>query len=352
MAGGTGGHVFPALAVADWLRSQGCAVFWLGSRHGMEASLVAEHGYPMESIDIKGIRSAGLKRHLLAPFVLAKALYQAWRIIRRRRPVLALGMGGFASGPGGMMSWVGRVPLVIHEQNAIPGLTNSLLARLAIRVFEAFPDSFPQPGRAEAVGNPVRGEIAALEVPESRLAKHQGRPRLLVLGGSLGAQALNQIIPQALARLDGDMRPQVRHQSGQRTYQLAQSAYAEAGVDAELTEFISDMAEAYSWADLVIARAGALTISELAAAGLGSILVPFPHAVDDHQTRNAGYLVNNGAAVLMPQSELNPDALSALLNDLLTDRRKLLDMAQAARKQARPEAAERVGQACLEECKR
>ncbi|MGD8931247.1 MAG: undecaprenyldiphospho-muramoylpentapeptide beta-N-acetylglucosaminyltransferase [Chromatiales bacterium] len=352
MAGGTGGHVFPALAVADWLRQQGCEVCWLGARHGMESRLVPERGYPMEFIDLQGVRGTALGRRLASPFVLLRALWQALWLLRRQRPDLVLGMGGFVSGPGGVMAWLLRIPLVIQEQNAIPGLTNRILSRIASRVFEAFPGSFADTGLAVESGNPVRREILALPDPEIRFANRQGRPRLLILGGSLGAQVLNETVPAALARLQPELRPEVHHQTGEKTYALALECYRTQGIEAELKPFEADMAEAYGWADLVICRAGALTVSELAAAGLGSILVPFPHAVDDHQTHNAAYLVKAGAAVLLPQTELNAESLAALLRKLLRDPARLQGMANAARRLARPEAAEQVGRACLEVIKR
>ncbi|MDJ0806484.1 MAG: undecaprenyldiphospho-muramoylpentapeptide beta-N-acetylglucosaminyltransferase [Gammaproteobacteria bacterium] len=352
MAGGTGGHVFPALAVADWLREQGCDVYWLGTPKGMETRLVPERGYRMETVDVRGLRGMGWQRRLAAPFVLSRALWQVFGVLRRNRPGLVLGMGGFVSGPGGLMARLLRIPLVIQEQNTIPGLTNRFLARIANRVFEAFPGSFNPSVQAVASGNPVRPEIEALPNPEQRLKDHGGRSRLLILGGSLGAQVLNRTVPAALARLEPGLRPQVLHQAGEKTLQDALDAYAQHGVGAEIKPFLEDMAGAYGWADLVICRAGALTVSELTAAGLGALLIPFPYAVDDHQTQNAGFLVDAGAGLLMPQSELHAASLGAILQELLRDPQRLLSMAQAARRIARPRAAERVGQACLEEMRR
>lgn len=348
MAGGTGGHVFPALAVARRLRELGGEVFWLGTPTGLEARLVPEQGIPMEWIPIQGLRSSGLRRWLRAPFQMTRALLRVALVIRRRRPAVALGMGGFVAGPGGLMARLLGVPLVIHEQNRIPGLTNQWLARLATRVFEAFPDSFPAARRAQTCGNPVRPEIAALAPPEQRFADRQGPLRLLVLGGSLGALALNETVPRALALLPPEHRPRVRHQAGAATLAAAQAAYAASAVEAEVCPFIADMAEAYGWADLVLARAGALTLSELAAAGVGALLVPYPHAVDDHQTRNASWLVEAGAAYLLPQGELTPAGLAAVLAELGADRPRVLKLAQAARAQARTTAAEVVARACLE----
>lgn len=351
MAGGTGGHVFPALAVAERLRAEGVEVFWIGTRRGMEARLVPQRGFAVEWIGIEGLRGKDLTTLALAPFRLAAALWQAGRILRRRRPSAVLGMGGFASGPGGVMARVLGLPLVIHEQNRVPGLTNQWLARIAARVFEAFPGSFPPARGAVACGNPVRAEIAALSPPDERLAARLQGPgprRLLVLGGSLGAQALNQTLPPALAQMPAERRPQVRHQAGERTLGEAEQGYARAGVTAEVTPFISDMAEAYAWADLVVCRAGALTVSELAAAGLPAILVPYPHAVDDHQTGNARVLSEAGAARLIPQTDLTVDNLARHLSALLGDPALLMTMAREARAKAQPDAAARVAAACRE----
>lgn len=346
MAGGTGGHVFPALAVAERLRGQGMSVVWMGTRRGLEAQLVPAAGISVEWVAISGLRGKGALSWLLAPFKLAMALFQSVGILLRRRPVAVLGMGGFVAGPGGLAAWLLHRPLLIHEQNAVAGLTNRLLARLARCVMVAFPGSLGP--KAVLTGNPVRLEIAALPAPEQRLAGRSERLRLLVLGGSLGAQALNETVPPALAKIEPAQRPEVWHQAGARNIDEARHSYAEAGVDARVVPFIDNMAEAYSWADLVLCRAGALTIAELAAAGVGSILVPFPHAVDDHQTRNAEYLVREGAALLIPQRQLDPAQLGDLLLELGQDRGRLLDMATAARRVARPDAAERVAALCLE----
>ncbi len=351
MAGGTGGHIFPALAVARRLMEAGCEVFWLGTPKGLEARLVPEQGIAMEWIQVEGLRGSGLLRLLKAPFKLALALFQAFRVIRRRRPSAVLGMGGFASGPGGLMAWLLGVPLVVHEQNKVPGLTNQWLARMAKRVFEAFPGSFPVSRGAIACGNPVRPEIAELPSPRQRFEQRDQVLQLLVLGGSLGAQVLNETVPAALALLDDTDRPRVLHQAGRRTIEQARQAYQEQGIDGEVTEFIGDMAGAYGRADLVIARAGALTLSELAAAGVGSILVPYPHAVDDHQTKNAAWLVDAGAALLLPQPELSAQRLRDLLQPLLGGRERLLRMAEAARGRALADADRIVAGACLEVAK-
>ncbi|NVZ10826.1 undecaprenyldiphospho-muramoylpentapeptide beta-N-acetylglucosaminyltransferase [Allochromatium humboldtianum] len=348
MAGGTGGHVFPALAVAEYLRGQGAEVFWIGTQAGMESRLVPEHGFEMEWVSIEGVRGKGGLQWLKAPFRLASAFGQARAILRRRRPTVVLGMGGFVSGPGGLAARALGIPLVIHEQNFVPGLTNQWLARVATQVFEAFPGSFPPARRAIVTGNPVRQAILDLPAPAERLADRSGPVRLLVVGGSLGAQALNETVPQALARLPIDQRPLVRHQAGERTLELARNAYRDAGVEAEVVAFVRDMAEAYAWADLVVCRSGALTVSELAAAGVGSILVPYPFAVDDHQVGNARYLSEAGAAHLIIQRDLTAVGLADILSELFADRARLLAMAEAARRRAQPEATDHIARVCLE----
>lgn len=349
MAGGTGGHVFPALAVAERLRAAGMPVVWMGTRQGLEAKLVPAAGITIEWIGVAGLRGKGLRRLLTLPFMLGRALLQARTILRRLRPPVVLGMGGFASGPGGLAARLLGIPLVVHEQNAIAGLTNRWLARLASRVLEAFPGTFPASRRALAVGNPVRDAIAALPPPALRFAGREGRLRLLVLGGSQGALALNQLVPQALAQLPEAARPEVWHQAGGRLHDTAAAAYQEAGVAARLTPFIDDMAAAYAWADLVLCRAGALTIAELAAAGVAALLVPFPFAVDDHQTANAAFLARGGAARVVQQADLDAAALAALLGELLADRQALWAMAEAARALAQVDSAARVAAICLEQ---
>ena len=345
MAGGTGGHVFPALAVAEELRQRGLEVFWLGTPGGFEAGVVPTCGFQMEWVSIQGLRGKGLLRWLGAPFKIAAAMLQVLRVLRRRRPRLVLGMGGFVTGPGGLMAWLLGIPLVIHEQNAVPGMTNQLLARVADRVLEAFPGSFEQSRAARLTGNPVRREISDLPPPEQRMQNRAGPLRLLVLGGSQGARALNQTLPLALARMPLSARPRVRHQAGGKQSQETLDAYAEVGIEADITPFIDDMAAAYGWADLVLCRAGALTVAELAAAGVGAILVPYPHAVDDHQTRNAGYLVDGGAALLLPQSELNAARLSELLQ---LSRATIAEMASAARRLGYAAATSMVADNCQE----
>ncbi len=348
MAGGTGGHVFPALAVAEELRARGVELFWLGTPDSFESRLVPEAGISLERIDVQGLRGTGLRRWLVAPFKLGGAMVQALMVLRRRRPGVVLGMGGFVSGPGGVVARLMGIPLVIHEQNAIPGMTNQWLSRIASRVLEAFPGSFGAARQAQLVGNPVRAGIAALPAPAERMAGREGALRLLVLGGSLGAQVLNERVPEALAKMAPDRHPQVRHQAGRGKDEAARAAYAAAGVEASVQPFVADMAEAYGWADLVLCRAGALTVSELAAAGVAALLVPFPHAVDDHQTRNAAFLCDRGAARLLPQSELSVDSLSACLGELLSDRAQLQRMAEQARALAQPESAQRVADICEE----
>lgn len=348
MAGGTGGHVFPALAVAEALRARDLEVVWMGTRLGLEARVVPAAGIRLERISIGGLRGKGVATRLLAPLRVGLAVLQALRILLRVRPAVVLGMGGYAAGPGGVAAWLTRRPLVIHEQNAVAGTTNRILAPLAKRVLAAFPGAFPPGVHAEVVGNPVRRAIAALPPPDERMAERSGPPRLLVLGGSQGALALNEAVPEALARLPEAMRPEVRHQAGRNTLDVARAAYARHGIEVALCEFIEDMADAYGWADLTICRAGALTVSELAAAGLPAVLVPFAAAVDDHQTLNGGYLVAAGGAVLVPEKQLGAERLARLLAGLLADRGRLLDMARRARSVARPEALAAIEQALLE----
>jgi UDP-N-acetylglucosamine--N-acetylmuramyl-(pentapeptide) pyrophosphoryl-undecaprenol N-acetylglucosamine transferase len=343
-AGGTGGHVYPALAVAAVLRARGHEVLWLGTPDSFESRVVPQHGIALETVRVSGLRGHGLRRWFWAPLALARALAQARGVLRRQRPAVVLGMGGYAAGPGGLAAWLAGIPLVIHEQNAVAGYTNRWLAPVARCVLQAFPGTF---GEARTVGNPVRESIAALPEPGARLAGRGGPARVLVLGGSQGARALNQAVPAALALLPEDRRPQVWHQAG-RTFELAQRAYAQAGVSAELCVFIEDMAAAYGWADVVICRAGASTVAELAAAGCAALLVPYPHAVDDHQRRNADYLVRAGAALLLPETQLTASRLAELLSELLAARPRLVAMAQAARAAAWPNAAQAIAEACLE----
>ena len=343
MAGGTGGHVFPALAVAGYLKQQGWRVVWLGAKTGMEATLVPKHGYEVAWVRFSGLRGKGLMRAALLPFNLLVAFWQSARAIFAQRPDVVLGMGGYISFPGGMMASLLHRPLVIHEQNSVAGLANKVLARLADKVLEGFPGSLPG---AQFSGNPVRKDIAALGAPGARYAVRSGRLRLLVVGGSLGAQILNETVPQALALLSQGERPEVTHQAGEKNIEALRAGYAGAGVQAELVAFIDDMAARYAGADVVLCRAGALTVAELACAGVASILVPLPHAVDDHQTGNAKFLSERGAAVLLPQSELTPENLARLLRGL--DRQQLLAIAERARQLGKPEATRIVADMCKE----
>lgn len=344
MAGGTGGHIFPALAVAEVLRKQGWNIVWLGAKAGMEATLVAPRGYTMAWINMSGVRGKGLLRTVTLPLQLLIAFWQSARAIFAHRPNVVLGMGGYVSFPGGMMASLLNRPLAIHEQNSIAGLSNRVLAKLADRVLAGFPDAFAA-ARGVWTGNPVRSDIAALPAPAQRFAARTGPLRLTVIGGSLGAQALNSTVPQALALIAPAERPRVTHQSGQRHLADVEQHYRAAGVDATLLPFIDNMAAQYAESDLVICRAGASTIAELAAAGIASVLVPFPQAVDDHQTHNARFLSERGAAVLIPQNELTPQKLAELL--LTLDRTVLLDMANKARAVAKPDATQTVVDECV-----
>lgn len=347
MAGGTGGHVFPGLAVAEVLSQRNQQVVWLGTRRGLEAELVPARGIEIEWISIAGVRGRGLFAWLVAPFKIAWSVMQALRIMIRRRPGAVLGLGGFVAGPGGVAAWLARKPLVIHEQNAVAGTTNRLLARLADRVFEGFSGSFAPGVDAIAIGNPVRRSIFNRVSSEPNSLIDSKRPiQLLVLGGSQGALVLNQTVPAALARIPADRRPVVRHQAG-RSLDLAIASYADAGIEANCIRFIDDMAEAYDWADIVIARAGALTLSELAAAGVGAVLVPYPHAIDDHQNRNAQHFVAAGAAVVVQQDELNAERLATELDRILVDRAAIADMGMRCRRLMRADAAEQLADACI-----
>lgn len=341
MAGGTGGHIFPGIAVAEVLRARGWRIVWMGNAQGMEARLVPGYGYETAWVRFSALRGKGLLTKLLLPWNLLRGFWQALGALRRVRPDVVLGMGGYVTFPGGMMaSLIGR-PLVLHEQNSVAGLANRVLARVADRVLSGFPEVLPA---AQWVGNPVRADIAAIAPPAARFEERSGPLRVLVVGGSLGAAALNEVVPRALARIPVEQRPLVTHQAGAKQIEALRSAYAAAGVEGELLPFIDDMATRYAEADLVICRAGALTIAELAAAGVASVLVPYPHAVDDHQSGNARFLSERGAARLMPQHGLDAAVLAALLMDL--DRQTLLGMAEKARALSRADAAEVVASAC------
>ncbi len=342
MAGGTGGHIFPALAVADQLRDKGWKIVWLGSKLGMESQLVPQYGFEMEWVRFSGLRGKGLLPLVLLPLNLLIAFWQSARAIFRVRPDVVLGMGGYISFPGGIMAALLARPLVLHEQNSIAGLANKVLARVADRILVAFPNALKN---SEWTGNPVRRDIAQLPVPEQRFRNRAGNLKVLVVGGSLGAQALNETVPRALALIPQSQRPEVTHQAGEKHLAMLESEYRKAGVSATTLAFIRDMASAYAITDLVICRAGALTVSELAAGGIASVLVPFPAAVDDHQTFNARYLADQSAAVLLPQAELTPRKLADLLLGFTRD--KLLDMANRARALGKPDAARIVAERCM-----
>lgn len=356
MAGGTGGHVFPALATADCLRQQGVAVEWLGTAAGIEADVVPAADIQLHCIDVKGLRGKGKLSLLLAPLRLLHALYQAFGVLRRVKPDVVLGMGGFASGPGGLAAWLTGVPVLVHEQNACAGMTNKILAKLARRVLEAFGGAFKSKVKTTVVGNPVRGDILNLPAPAERFAGREGPLRLLVVGGSLGAKAINELLPEVLSTLPEGMIPEVLHQVGKRNLAETEALYRAAGLaereSIRVVPFIEQMDEAYGWADLVLCRSGALTVSELSIAGVASILVPFPFAVDDHQTGNARYLAEAGAAILIQQNELNRDRLINILTEQLNDREVLLAMAQKARQLGQPEASQTVADICLEVMKK
>ena len=372
MAGGTGGHIFPALAVADVLQNKGAEIQWLGTQKGLESRLVPEHGYAINYIDIVGLRGKGIKTLLLLPFRMFKALVQTIRVYMKIRPDVILGMGGFVTGPGGIVGWLFRKPLVLHEQNAIAGLTNKLLFRLATRVYAAFPGAFPENAKLDVIGNPVRKEISNLSEPEERLKKRwqmDGTDKvgeqlnILVIGGSLGAMALNEQVPRALELIKkmevmeniDITKICVRHQCGEKHQQQSLKNYQalteleshnDIEINTEVLPFIDDMAANYQWADLIICRSGALTVSEIAAVGIASLLVPYPYAVDDHQTANAAYLADNGAAFLIQQNELNSERLAKLIISL--DKTTIVKMADKARQLSMTHAAEVVADECLQ----
>jgi len=346
MAGGTGGHVFPGLAVAEYMKKAGWHVVWLGTEGGMETTLAPRQGHDIEIIRFSGLRRKGAGTWLMLPFRLSLALWQSARVMFRVRPDVVLGMGGYPAFPGGLMASLFNKPLLIHEQNSIPGLVNRILEKLADKVLLGFPDAVMTNRQTLFSGNPVRSEIAQLEAPEKRYAARGGKLRLLVIGGSLGAQALNTIVPLALKLIPESQRPLVTHQAGTRHLGVLEKNYADANVEGELVTFIENMGARYADCDLVVCRAGALTVAELAAAGVASILIPFPYAVDDHQTSNAKFLSDRDAAVLLPQSELTPERLAELLMGFT--RVKLADMAERARQLAKPDATRIVAEACME----
>lgn len=346
MAGGTGGHIYPALAVARYLQRMGVPVVWLGTHQGLEARIVPQAGLPIEWLSVHGLRGKSAATLALAPFKILMALVQAVGVMLKHQPRAVLGMGGFASGPGGLAAKLLGKPLVLHEQNAVAGLTNRLLAPLSQVLMTGFPDVFPS-SRAVYVGNPVRAEIVAVPTPEQRFAGRNGPVRVLVLGGSQGAKALNEIAPAAFALLGRDVELDIWHQAGAKLIDGARATYASAGISVRLDPYIEDMAGAYGWADLVLCRSGALTVAEIAAAGVASVLVPFPHAVDDHQTANGRYLEHAGAARLVSQEGLNAQGLADILRPLVGDRGRLRAMAMAARELVMPEADRLVAEACV-----
>lgn len=353
MAGGTGGHIFPALSIARHLQSKGYRTEWLGTPRGLEVDVLSDTDIPLHLIDARGLRGKGVLSILMAPFMIVSSIVQSLRVIREVRPCCVLGMGGYVTGPGGVAAKLSGRKLLIHEQNAIAGFSNRLLARIADKVMMAFPDTFPAHTSAMLTGNPVRVEIAALPLKQESDA---GPPlKLLVIGGSLGAVAINDLVPQALATFTAQERPQVWHQVGKNNVESAARQYRDAGIsideNARVVPFISDMAAAYSWADLVLCRAGATTVSEVAAAGIPSILVPFPYAVDDHQTRNAQWLSDADAAVLIQQRDLSVEELTTLWKKFQRDRSVLLNMAEKARALAHFDANELVASQCMEACK-
>ncbi|WP_373742233.1 undecaprenyldiphospho-muramoylpentapeptide beta-N-acetylglucosaminyltransferase [Neisseria sp.] len=343
MAGGTGGHIFPALAVADALKKRGHHVIWLGSEDSMETRIVPEYGIRIETLAIKGVRGNGIKRKLMLPFTLFKTVQTAMGIIKKHRVDCVIGFGGFVTFPGGVAAKLSGVPIVIHEQNAVAGLANKQLSRWAKRVLYAFPRVFEHENGL--VGNPVRADIANLPAPAERFAGREGRLKVLVMGGSLGADILNKLLPQALALLPEAQRPQMYHQSGRNKLGTLESDYAALGVEAQCVEFITDMVSAYRDADLVVCRAGALTIAELTAAGIGALLVPYPHAVDDHQTANARFMVHAEAGLLLPQAQLTAEKLAEILGSL--DRKRCLEWAENARTLAMPDSADNVAEAAV-----
>ncbi len=348
MAGGTGGHIFPGLAVAESLRGHGIAVRWLGASGAMECQRVPAAGIELDTVNISGLRGKGIGRWLLLPWRLIRAVYQAFYLLGHRRPACAISFGGYAAGPGGLAARLRGIPLLVHEQNRVPGMTNRVLSRLAKKVLQAFPETWAENLHPQTCGNPVRKPVVSLESPDQRLFGRAGAIRLLITGGSQGAQFLNRIIPSALALLPPGEQPEVRHQAGKGRQVETSKNYREMGIEAEVCEFIDDMAGAYGWADLVVCRSGALTVSELAAAGVAAVLVPFPFAVDDHQSRNAEFLVEAGAAEMMPEANCDPESMAAVLSRLFGSRDEQLRMACAARAVSVPDSADRVAALCME----
>ncbi len=347
MAAGTGGHILPALSVAKALQTHGIEIHWLGTEFGLEQKLIPPTGIPIHTINMRGIRGKGIAGLLMAPFRLLYATCQAIHIIRKLKPDNVIGFGGFVTVPGGLASWLLKKPLILHEQNAVAGMSNRCLSYLATTVFQAFPDTFPKQRHAITCGNPVRAEILALPSPALRIKNTDQPLHILIIGGSLGAAVFNQMIPETLGTLLPSQRFEVWHSTGKNGGEKVQETYNQFGITARVVEFITEMPSAYAWADLVICRAGASTVSELAAAGMPSILIPYPHAVDDHQTKNGAWLVNAGAAILIPQNQFNPQKLAALLVKLSGDRKALQEMAIAARSLAVRDATQKIVEGCL-----
>ena len=349
MAGGTGGHVYPALAVAENLKLKGFKLFWLGTNSGLEKKIVPNYGYPLLKINIVAIRGKGFLRLLLIPFLLISSLFQAIIIMIKVRPVVVLGMGGFASGPGGIAAWLMRIPLLIHEQNAMAGLTNRLLAPFASLIMTAFPEVFKKSNKVIVTGNPIREDIKNISNPDQRYECRDIKTlKVLVLGGSQGAEKLNKVVPETLSNIDDDYTIKVRHQCGEKHFLNTQKTYKNYNIGAEVFPFIEDMVNAYAWADIVICRAGASTISELAACGIASILIPFPFAVDNHQVKNAEYLVSDGAAVLIEESQLNTNRLKQILLDFFNTPDLLVQMAKKAKNLSKSDATDNVAKLCVE----
>ncbi|MDE3400846.1 MAG: undecaprenyldiphospho-muramoylpentapeptide beta-N-acetylglucosaminyltransferase [Coxiella burnetii] len=345
IAGGTGGHIFPALAVARELREQEVDVQWLGVKGGLEEKLVPD-SFPLHLIQIKAFRGKRGLQQLLMPLRLVRAVFQAYRIIRQFKPDVILGMGGYVAGPGGLAAWITRTPLIIHEQNSIPGLTNRVLAKMAKFILQGFPDTFPQNRKVITTGNPVRTELVKMPLPQVRLAARRGPLRILVLGGSQGARSINQKMLAALSSYPRSEEIAVWHQTGQRDFEFIQKEYEKIKIEAKVDNFISDMAGAYGWADLVVCRAGALTVCEIASVGVASIFIPYPHAVDNHQFHNARFLEQAGAAIIISEESLTETDLMRWFEQFAQDRDRLLTMAENGRKLAKPEAVQRVIAQC------
>lgn len=351
MAGGTGGHIYPALAVADFLRQQHVPVYWLGTEPGLESRIVPGKDYELRTINVAGLRGNGIIRWLFAPFTLLFAVGQAAMIIRDVKPGAVLGLGGFVSGPGGIAAWLLGIPLFIHEQNSIAGFTNRLLAPFAKIVMQGFPDTFKSGKHIKTTGNPVRRDVIMIPEPQQRMQmRMRENMHVLVIGGSQGARILNEKIPETLRHLQENTKIDIWHQTGEKHFSRTQKNYesVKGTHTIRIEPYIEDMAAAYSWADLVLCRAGALTIAELCVVGIASILVPYPFAVDDHQTENARRLIDKGCAFLLPETEFDIQKLAELLSDLSRTKQRLLDMAKLARELAKPRATEEVGEVCLE----